>query len=380
MSQQFSTDLGEHLIELGHNFGLNTDTLVSALNAMSNTLIRSAAAYGKETSEAVMKATSNLVASYGDASKDMITSIANKLFAGTAASEKLLNQLGISLERAMSTDADVLAQVVVDASRAFNEMRGGSEGGMGSGTLLTALENSFELGDVGSQMVALAKGGAADPNSDLTAEQIEAQSLSNNIMANINETMANLTEMIMPVMSQVATILAITLPPIVWILKTILPYVVAFAGILTGIWALTKVMKIVTVAKWIWERAKDARVYILSVLNLAANSGVMANTMIIGLGVGALIMTALVGNMIANTSSGTSKDNLEENKKQTNILSKQTNDSKSMLQQIANAVNQSVIYQAQTATVAENTLALAESESVKETPEIDAIVSEGYAF
>ena len=353
MSQTWSSNLGDHLIELGHNFGVNTDTLVSALTTMSQTLIRSAAVYGKETSQAVMDATTNLVASYGDASKDMITSIANQLFAGTAASEKLAATLGLDASRLVGKTGAEMENLLLTGVENFANMLGSQRGTTFAGTTSEAVGKGVGVGDP-ANWLAMSELVAGGPTAGLSAEEIEQASIQADIMKGINDAVTKLTAKIIPVLGQVATVLEAVLPPIfdaILILAKPLMYV---ASTMMALLAFNKIRFAWTNRKYIWEKLVHAKNTLFNFAKLTPAMTTAANTTILSLGVGAMIAAIAMVAVYSAITSMSSEDSLDESKKQTSIMLGEKDKGQKMLQDIASAINRGSIYQEQQVILAEN--------------------------
>ena len=97
---------------LGADFGVNSEKLISAIQSLSQTLIKTAATYGSSTSAALEKAVMFMTAELGTGATTLINEVVSRAAAGTRESGLLAARLGVSLEAFKGNDPQAIKTTI----------------------------------------------------------------------------------------------------------------------------------------------------------------------------------------------------------------------------------------------------------------------------
>ena len=205
-SNESSRALGDSLLETAAANGFSSDVLVQAMNSLAQTFIRSSAVYGKGTTDALRKATENLIGKYGAGNAELVKEMTSKLFAGTAESTKMVSKLGLDMSKLASTDSSQVQSLIEQAIEAVRNKIGGAAGEGSSGFTVSRLLEVFgatpgmlALANLGPQMGQATKD---------TAETLANQNRQANLMSTLNTLMKDLVIVLMPAVTAVSTLLS----------------------------------------------------------------------------------------------------------------------------------------------------------------------------
>ena len=357
ISADRSIDLAESLVETAAAYHINSDSLLTAMNSLSKTFLQVAATYGSGTSEAVIQASTKLVAKYGIANKGLVEEMTSALFAGNAKSTKMAAMLGLDISKLATKNAGEAESLIEQAITAIGQRVGGAAGEGSSGFTVEALLSAF---GATPGMLALANlGPMTEQQIEESAKSLAEQAKANALATTIETLIKDLTILIMPVLNIVA-----------WLAKFLSQAFTVMNGFfgkfLTIIAASFAFMKI----KWAFQKANVIAQLVMNTITATTS----------GFGVGAaMVATAAIagaaGLAIMSSEEGskedTSKDILSEQEKQTAAL--YDNQQSKILGQISSRMLQANMYNQQLVLNAEEQLEVAvEAKEAKVALSIDA--------
>ena len=303
--------------ELGANFQVDSDKLVAAMQKLGQTLISAAATYGQQSGLAIQQATSQLVAELGTGAEGLVTSVMNKIAAGTAEAGKLAAILGVDTAAFRGTDPTQIANTVREMMATIGERFGNFRGQQGSEFVIGPLMQALGLDANFLVLSDAMERGFLEQNS-LTQEQLKQQILQENINTSIAETQKAFQQVLLPFIKGMAKAsnfvveaMGGTLIPII---QTIVVALGTAIAVLSSILLVQKLMLITDMFKGLPFIGK----FLAGALGLTA----------IGFGIG-----ALVG--IASDNAETSTSIADETKAQTEMMRADRNTSNSLLSNIS---------------------------------------------
>ena len=148
ISHTQTAQLASKLVGLGAAYGFNSDKLVSALNALSDTFMKSASVYGADTAAAGQEAIANLTAKLGTAQEKNIQSLARTLMSGTKEAGITAMKLGVRLEDINSSNAATQEAAMMQALNSLNKQTdagGAADAGLWINDMVKALGANDEM-------------------------------------------------------------------------------------------------------------------------------------------------------------------------------------------------------------------------------------------
>ena len=148
ISHTQTAQLASNLVGLGATYGFNSDKLVSALNALSDTFMKSASIFGADTAAAGQEAIASLVSKFGVSQEKNIQSLARTLMSGTKEAGITAMKLGVRLEDINSTNAATQEAAMIQALNSLNKQTatgGAADAGLWVNDMVKALGGNDEM-------------------------------------------------------------------------------------------------------------------------------------------------------------------------------------------------------------------------------------------
>tara|TARA_R110000787_G_scaffold266488_4_gene372604 strand:- start:705 stop:2282 length:1578 start_codon:yes stop_codon:yes gene_type:complete len=339
LSTDSANNLGRAFIEVGRQYHLSTDVLTGAIISLSKTLIQTSITYGNATSEAVQLAVVKMTGMYGAANKDLIQAAFQQVYGGTAEASKTAAMMGISLDRLVSTNTDVIVSTMQQVMSSLKSKVDPATGQGGSGFIVQPLIEALNGSPALMQLANM--GPQTEEQLEKTAEAAEAAVLSNSLTTSLAEIMKNFTVILMPFITSFAGVIAVITSFLFngnTILKHILTLWVSLAIANKVHIAMTKLRGFMLTKTGM---AMLQRLNSIRGINLAMLKQSMANGLpIIASNIASILVTVGTFYGMAQIALG---DSLDESEKQTKLLSKKDPNT-SLLASIASSMNQSNIY------------------------------------
>ena len=289
-------------IELGARFQVDSDKLVSAMQKLGATLISAAATYGAQSSLAIQQATGQLVAELGTGAEGLITSVMNKMAAGTAEAGKLAAILGVDTAAFRGTDPTQIVNTVKEMLAQVGNQVGGFRGRAGSEFVMQPLMQAI---GIDANFVALSdrisEGFLAQ--NELTLEQIRGQILMRDINTSIAEAQKGFQMILMPFIKGIAGAANFFISGPGQVLLPLIHGISVALGTL-----ITLSLSILA-----WEKIKWA-------YNIAKDLPFIGKFAAVAVGIGTIAVGAMGAVDSLGSIKSTSTDQLDESKKQTELM------------------------------------------------------------
>ena len=201
-----SEGLAETFINVGRQYGMNSNDLVQAMDAMRNTTKKASLAYGSDVGVAFQEGAAQLIGILGPQNKELVSGFMGE-FAGTnTESFNKLAKLGLDANSLfgenVKTGGDA-RDAMGEVSKRIVEMANGFFGGKipSDPRLLEAFETSFGVGadhlQLARRMVEEQGNGFADLNT-LGAQQADTETKAMKLSASMNEIINKIREVMTP--------------------------------------------------------------------------------------------------------------------------------------------------------------------------------------
>ena len=207
-----SIALADEMAALGATYGISTDKLVSALQNLSTTFMKSASVFGAETSQAGQQAIASMMGKFGTGQQANLEKMARTLMSGTKEAAITAHKLGINLNDLMSKDAGSVERALTKGLATLNsatQTGGSSDAGLWVNDIVAALGGNDEMLNLSRHMVSLS---AKEVQTNLA--KMAADAVAADAQANIDQMIKDSIKALLPVIESLVT-------PLSWIAKAV---------------------------------------------------------------------------------------------------------------------------------------------------------------
>ena len=308
--------LMQSTMELGAQFNVDSDKLVSAMSKLGQTLISAAATYGKESSVAIQGATAQLVAQLGTGAEGLISKVMNKIASGTAEAGKLAAVMGIDTAAMRGGSSTDIANMVIDLVTRAGDMMGGARGRTGSEFAVDPLMKGI---GIDANFLALSDrfNEGFQSMTEVQAEQLRASILASDVNTSIGEMQKAFQRVVLPFLKGFAFALK-------WLTSNTASVMVP---IFTGIMGALTTAVIILTGLLLWQKATA----IISAANGVSSAAVFAAMIAGG------ILAGAAGIYVQQTADNTSKIS-DESQAQTDMMKADRSNSSNLLSTMNNSL------------------------------------------
>ena len=207
-----SIQLADTMAGLGAAYGISTDKLVSSIQALSQTFMKSASVFGAETAGAGQEAIANIIAKMGPAQAKNVESLGRTLLSGTKEASVTAMKLGIRLEDLNSKNSAQVEKALMQGLGNLNKSTatgGSTDAGLWVNDLTKALGGNDE-------MLNLARhaGQLTQKQIDTSLKDLAAAARGRDAKANIDQMINDSIKGLLPIIEALVT-------PLSWIAKAV---------------------------------------------------------------------------------------------------------------------------------------------------------------